>query len=390
MTTSGESLAGRLRLLLVTRKARQNALQWLVLAVVGLLIVLGLANLMGNLNAKGSQLGFGFLLGESGFDVNESMIPYSAGNSYLRALLVGTLNTLHLAIVCVVLSTVIGVFVGLLRLSEIRVFAIACRLYVETMRNLPKLLILLAVYVFLVINLPLARDAVTVLDMVYLSNRGVNLPGLRLDIAQALTLRGGVLFVAGAALGVGVWRWARARTPSRVFACYLPAACLAVGWGLLSGFIVLEMPQFKGFNFTGGNLVSLPFLSLVISLSVYHGAQVAEVVRGGIQAVERGQVEAGKALGLTGGQISWLIVLPQALRVMIPPMTNQYVNILKNTSIGLAVGYSDLVSIMNTTINQTFRPVELMLVAMSVYLLIGVGASIGLNAFNRRMQLKVR
>lgn len=373
-----------------TRKARAIALQAVVLIAVLLVAGLLIANLQSNLKAGGINLGFGFLLGESGFDVNESLIPYSASSSYLAALVVGTLNTVHLTLACIVLSTAIGVAAGLLRLSRIKVFALVCRLYIECMRNLPKLLILLAIYVLLVVELPVAREAVSFFDLAFLSNRGFNFPSLEIDVNRVGS--GGsrmatVLYLAAAGL---VWFHVARRFRGHLLRFYAPAILIVAGWFMVTGGVTVVVPEFSGFDFVGGSLVSLPFLSLLIALGTYHGAQVAEVVRSGIQAVPQGQAEAGKALGLTSAQISWLIVLPQALRVMIPPMTNQYLNILKNTSIGLAVGYSDLVSIMNTSINQTFRPVELMLLTMAVYLFVGVAASVGLNVLNQRVQLRER
>ncbi|MBS8260637.1 ABC transporter permease subunit [Roseibium polysiphoniae] len=390
MTLSPSQRNAKLSRFLATQAQRQMALQIGFLFGFFALFALLISNLLQNLSSEGVAVGFGFLTNVAGFDVNESLVPYSANDSYLDALIVGTLNTLHLALVCIVLSTTIGVFVGLLQLSDIQVFGTACRLYVEAMRNLPKLLILLAVYVFLVVELPVAREAVSIFDIAYISNRGLNLPSLQISTAAIQTSQTLVLSCAYVAVCCGVWWALKHRLIGALQKFVLPVWVVLVGLAVVSGILTLEVPTFAGFNFKGGTLVSLPFLALTIALSVYHGAQVAEVVRSGISSVAKGQIEAGRALGLSKGQVSWLIILPQAMRVMIPPLTNQYVNILKNTSIGLAVGYSDLVSVMNTSINQTFRPVELMLVSMSVYLLIGIAASMFLNAFNRRVQLKER
>lgn len=390
MTLSPSQRNAKLSRFLATQAQRKMALQIGFLVGFFALFALLISNLLQNLSSEGVAVGFGFLTNVAGFDVNESLVPYSANDSYLDALIVGTLNTLHLALVCIVLSTTIGVFVGLLQLSDIQVFGTACRFYVEAMRNLPKLLILLAVYVFLVVELPVAREAVSIFDIAYISNRGLNLPSLQISTAAIQTSQTLVLSCAYVAVCCGVWWALKHRLVGALQKFVLPVWVVLVGWAVVSGILTLEIPTFAGFNFKGGTLVSLPFLALTIALSVYHGAQVAEVVRSGISSVAKGQIEAGRALGLSKGQVSWLIILPQAMRVMIPPLTNQYVNILKNTSIGLAVGYSDLVSVMNTSINQTFRPVELMLVSMSVYLLIGIAASMFLNAFNRRVQLKER
>lgn len=350
-----------------------------------------LDNLAANLNADGIVLGFGFLSQESGFDVNESLIPYSASHTYGDALLVGFTNTIHLTVVCILFSTIIGLFLGFARRSAHWLLNRAALLYVESMRNLPKLLILLAVYVLLVRELPAVRDAWSLFDLAYLSNRGIQLPtlfyrGTAFDLIYALLAASSLVGLLWLLRGHG----APGRVmlaPSRGLAALVLLCAFAV-FAVVIGGVGIDVPRFEGFNFSGGAVVSIPFLSLAIALSIYHGGQIAEVVRGGIQAVPKGQTEAGHALGLTGPQVAWLIVLPQALRAIIPPLTNQYLNLMKNTSIGLAVGYSDLVSVMNTSVNQTFRPVELMLLTMAIYLAIGLTVSALLNLFNRSVQFK--
>lgn len=390
MTPQIPPAASRSRRWLATRKGRQTAMQIAVLAGLVALGAVAAANLVANLRAGGLTLGFGFLGSVAGFDVNESLISYSAGDTYLRALAVGTLNTLQLTFVCIVLATGIGVFVGLLRSSDVYVFGIACQIYVEAMRNLPKLLILLAFYILFVAELPVAREAYSLFDVVFVSNRGLNVPALTVSSLDALPAGRVAAAAIYLALGLLAWLKVRPKLTGVVSRIALPLLAGAVGAGFLSGLLSFEVPVFSGFNFVGGALVSLPFLALAVALGLYHGAQVAEVVRSGISSVPKGQNEAGAALGLSRRQVSWLVIMPQALRVMIPPMTNQYLNILKNTSIGLAVGYSDLLSVVNTSINQTFRSVELMTLTMSIYLTIGLAASMALNIYNRRIQLKER
>lgn len=378
------------RRFLRTRKARRNALQIVVVTGLALLAGLLLRNLIANLSAQGIGIDFSFLLSRAGFDVNESLIAYDANDTYLSALLVGVLNTVHLTAVAIVLTTLLGVAVGLLSLSEIKVVRIMTRLYVECMRNLPKLLIVLTVYVFLVLHLPVAREAVSFLDIAYLSNRGLNLPAIKIDyalLAEPAGLLVAMLYFAGFCTA---WLAVRGRTEGVFMRWWLPSLCLAAALFASTAAVRFEVPEFSGFNFTGGTVVSIPFLSLAIALSVYQAAQVGEVVRSGILAVPKGQLEAGRSLGLKRSHITWLIVFPQALRVIIPPLTNQYLNLLKNTSIGVAIGYSDVVSIMNTSINQTFRPVELMLFVMAIYLTIGLLVSLFLSIFNRRAQIRER
>lgn len=385
---SGGTRALRLAHSIAFRRALiQAASATLLFALAWLLF----RNLASNLSADGIQIDFGFLRQESGFDVNESLIAYSASDSYAAALFVGFANTLHLTAVCILISTVIGLFVGFARCSRHWLVSTAARLYVESMRNLPKLLILLAAYVLLVRELPGVRDAWSFFGLAYLSNRGLHVPALVVDGGPFDVLFALVVSLCGsAALLLMLRKFMPGPQPMGFFTSLvcLSIPCTFVFLMFTGNGATIDMPEFAGFNFSGGAAISIPFLSLTIALSIYHGGQIGEVVRGGIQSVPKGQAEAGHALGLRSFQIAWLIVLPQALRAMIPPMANQYLNLMKNTSIALAVGYSDLVSIMNTSINQTFRPVELMLLTMSVYLAIGLTVSTLLNLFNRLVQLK--
>ena len=350
-----------------------------------------LKNLAANLSSDGIVIDFGFLFQESGFDVNESLLPYSASDSYGRALLVGLANTVHLTLVCIFFATLIGLFLGFARRSQHWLLNRAAMVYVETMRNLPKLLILLAAYVLLVRELPPVRNAWSFLDLAYMSNRGFHLPTLTFpgsapDALYAILVSLCIVVVVLALLGRLYPDTKGIKISTRL--ALLSAVCTLLV--LLVGYlgIGVDVPRFEGFNFAGGASVSIPFLALAIALSIYHGGQIGEVVRGGIQSVHKGQIEAGYSVGLTWPQIAWLIVLPQALRAIIPPLTNQYLNLMKNTSIGLAVGYSDLVSVMNTSVNQTFRPVELMLLTMAIYLAIGLSVSALLNLYNRAVQFK--
>lgn len=389
MTPSAPGAPAPLRRLLGDARRPRQLVQAATLAGLVLAAALLLRNLLANLHGAGAGIDFSFLGAEAGFDVNESLIPYDARDSYARALAAGLLNTLHLTVACILGATAIGVVVGLAQLGEARLVRVICRTYVETMRNLPKLLVLLAIYVALVRGLPTAREAISVFDLAFLSNRGLAFPALRLDLATLAAPRAAAAALGAAALGWAVWRALGGRAPRAL----RRAAALAAGAAALvfgAGAARIEIPVFQGFNFEGGSAVSVQYFALAVALSVYQGAQVAEVVRSGVQSVPRGQTEAALSLGLSRRQAAWMIVLPQALRVMIPPMTSQYLNALKNTSIGLAVGYSDLVSIMNTAVNQTFRPVELMTVTLAVYLAVGWTATAALTRFERRVALRER
>ena len=342
-------------------------------------------NITRNLAASGVAIDFGFLTREAGFDVSEQLVAYTPKDSYARVLFVGFLNTLLLAATTLALSTTIGLAIGIASTSRNWLVRNLARIYIELLRNLPKLLVLLALYIAMVRGLPLVRAAWKLPGGALLSNRGLHLPWPEIPVG------GGAMLVIGGLWLVATVIWARAvrrhqdatgvRRPVAVPSAVglAAAAVLAHGFGLLE--VRWTMPALTGFNITGGAHLTVQFTALWLSLSVYHASQIAEIVRGGIVSVDKGQREAAAALGLRPGRVLRLIVLPQAIRVIVPPLGNQYLNLIKNTSIALAVGYSDLVGVMNTAVNQTFRPVELMLVVMLVFLAINLSIAAALNWF---------
>ena len=257
------------------------------------------------------------------------------------------------------------------------------------MRNLPKLLILLALLLVVINTLPPVRQAWSVLGMVFISNRAIYFPLLAQSSGLYLLLALAVLWPLGLLIGSRIADNVQARTGVRhpVFVPVTAAAVIIPAVAAMFGLVrfPLEVPALSGFDFREGGRLSIQFAVLALALSIYHGGQVAELVRGAIEAVPRGQFEAARAAGLRFIPMMRLVVLPQAVRVALPSMGNQYLNITKNTSIGLAVGYSDLVSVMTTSINQTFRPIELMTVSMSVYLVICLAVSLAVNAYNARV-----
>ncbi len=376
---------------LANREKRSFVIQLvlaLVLIAVSYVIV---QNVRDNLAAVGIRVDFGFLIGEAGFDVNESLIAYSASDSYARVLLVGFLNTLELSILCIFGSTLIGVVMGIIRAGNNWLGSRLAMAYVELFRNLPKLLILLAVFVVMVNRLPVVRQAWNLFDGVYISNRSFYFP--------KLIWADGMGFVAITILLwlVAVLFWNRyvgryqeltgRRLPvawPALLVLFFAVALTSVVFGVSYQF---SLPVLKGFDFAGGGRLSVQFIALAITLSIYHGGQITELVRGGIQSVSKSQLEAAHALGLRPGQITRLVIMPQALRMIIPPMGNQYLNLIKNTSIALAIGYSDLVSVMSTSINQTFRPIELMSITMMIYLAISLVVTALLNWFNARTRI---
>ena len=373
------------------REKRSFVIQ-LTLAVVLIAIsYIIVQNIHDNLAAVGIRIDFGFLSGEAGFDVNESLISYSATDSYARVLLVGLLNTLQLSVVCIVASTLIGVVMGIIRAGNNWLGSRLALAYVELLRNLPKLLILLAVFIIMVNRLPVVRNAWNIFDGIYISNRAFYFPTLIWTDNMRFVLVGLFLWL------FAVIFWARyvhhhqdltgQRLPIGLPAIGSLLAILLLVSGLFSIPYQFSIPVLKGFDFTGGGRLSVQFVALAITLSIYHGGQITELVRGGIQSVSKSQLEAAHALGLRPGQMTRLVILPQALRMIIPPMGNQYLNLIKNTSIALAIGYSDLVSVMSTSINQTFRPIELMSITMMTYLAISLVVTALLNWFNARTKI---
>jgi len=376
---------------LASKKKRSFVIQLACAAILIFASWIIVKNVRANLADVGIRISYAFLSEEAGFDVNESLISYSAADSYARALLVGLLNTLELSVVCIVFSTLIGVVMGIIRAGSNWLGSRLAMAYVEIFRNLPKLLILLAIFVVMVNRLPVVRQAWNLFDVIYISNRSFYFPRLIWDDKMIFVLGGILVWLLGAIFWNRYVRRHQDRTGRR-----LPVA-LPVSLSLL-GVVVLvstlldipyqfSKPILKGFDFVGGGRLSVQFIALAVTLSVYHGGQITELVRGGIQAIPRAQIEASKALGLKPSRVTRLVILPQALRVIIPPLGNQYLNLVKNTSIALAIGYSDLVSVMSTSINQTFRPIELMSITMMIYLAISLVVTALLNWFNAKTRI---
>ncbi|MCZ4351932.1 ABC transporter permease subunit [Roseovarius aestuarii] len=364
------------------------------LAIVGLLLIglvaLGL-NIFLNMKAVGVTPGYGFLVQAAGFDLSESLIPYDASDSYSRVIVAGLLNTILLAFVSLVLATVVGVVMGLVSVTPSPAGRIIAMLYVELFRNLPKILVLLVLYVVAVRGLPAVRQAVS-FGPIHLSNRSIYFPTIEINAAQVWLILPLVLALCLSAYWVHRARRIQRET-GRGTPVLLVVFALLIALPLGAAFLFqipmkIDVPQFQRFDFEGGGRLSIQFLVVLVTLGLYHGAQIAEVVRGGILAVPTGQVEAGKALGLSPRYVTRLVILPQVLRIVIPPMINQYVNLIKNTSIAIAVGYSDLMAVSGTIINQTFRPLEMMLVTMGLYLGLCLLASSAMNGLNKRLRAR--
>ena len=361
------------------------AAQVVVVGLVGLLAAFLLRNLLTAMDQRGLGFGFGFLDSTAGFAISETPIPYSATDTYGLAFLVGLLNTLFVSAVGIVLATLLGLVVGVARLSRNFLVNRVAAGYVEIIRNTPLLVQLFFLYAFL-LQLPGVADSVALPGGIFLNQRGLSLPAP----VFSTTLSAWMAFVA---LGIGLAIAARIVLPRGIRSIGLLAILVvpAIGWIVLGEApIGVDPPVLQRFNFTGGMTLSSGFTALLAGLVLYTAAFIGEVVRGGILAVRRGQVEAARALGLSEGHILRLVVFPQALRVIVPPLTSQYLNLAKNSSLAIAIGYPDLFSVSQTMGNQTGQPVSVIVMVMGTYLAISLVTSLLMNLYNRRVQVLER
>ena len=378
---------------------RSQAFRGLIyqLLAIALLIFVGwwlTTNTLENMRTRGIQSGFGFLLQPAGFDIGETLIEFDSANPYWKAFLVGLLNTLRVAVIGIICTTILGTLIGIGRLSKNFLLRGFCTWYVEIFRNIPVLIQLLTWYFVLTTLLPAVSEAMHFAPGVYVSKSGMSFPTPVWGIGQALAA-GGMLI--GLVLSYFYRRWAMAAFEKTGVprATFWPSLALIIvggliGWAIGGAPTALEFPEKTEINVSGGGAVTPEFLAVVIGLTLYTASFVAEIVRSGIQAVAWGQSEAASALGLSRGQQLKLVLLPQALRVIIPPMTNQYLNLTKNSSLAVAIGYPDLVSISNTTLNQTGRAVECIAIIMVVYLTLSLTTAALMNWYNTRSAIKER
>ncbi len=377
-------------------KIRGYVYQFALLAFVGFLIWTAASNAIENLRAQKIASGLGFWHNAAGFDVNQKLIPFSAsGSTYGEAFFVGLLNTLLVAAIGIVLATFIGFFVGVARLSSNWVLAKLAMVYVEVIRNLPLLLQLFFWYNAVLKPLPDARNSIALPGSIFLNNRGLILPNPQFGPGfQAVVIAFLVAIVA--AVVFHTWSRKQQEATGRQYPNGLIAAALILGLPLLVFFAVgaplsFDLPQQGRFNLTGGLQIFPEFVALLIGLSTYTGGFIAEVVRAGILAVSRGQTEAAHALGLRPGPTLKLVVIPQAMRVIIPPLTSNYLNLTKNSSLAVAIGYPDLVQVFTgTVLNQTGQALEVVAITMAVYLSISLVTSFFMNIYNKRMALVER
>lgn len=377
---------------------RSQAFRGLVYQVLAVslivLVVLYLANNTAtNMKLRGIQSGFDFLGGVAGFDIGESLFAFDSGEPYWRAFLVGFVNTLRVAILGIIFTTILGTLIGVGRFSRNALVRGLCSAYVEFFRNVPILLQLLMWYLMFTEVLPAANEPLIV-GPLFLSKGGLNFP-------IPVWASGHVWAVWGMLAGVIAAWWYR-KAAMRHFETtgrarrmvWAPLGIIVgagfAGWILGGAPTALNMPIQGEFAIENGGALTPEFLSVLLGLTVYTAAFVAEVVRGGIQSVSAGQAEAAAALGLARGQTMRLVMLPQALRVIIPPVTNQYLNLTKNSSLAVAIGYPDVVSIANTALNQTGRAVECISIIMLVYLTTSLSTSLLMNWYNDRAAIKER
>jgi general L-amino acid transport system permease protein len=370
-------------------------IQVLLGAAVAALVGWLTANVLDNLARGSITTGFGFLSRPANFEIGECVISCSAADSYARAFLVGLLNTLKVGVAGVVLATVLGTLIGVARLSSNWLAARLAAAYVEAVRNVPLLLQLFLWYAVITESLPGPRQALAPLPGVFLSNRGLMLP---VPVSDPAWPAAALALVAALVVMVGVRRCVRrhdAATCGRFrFSVPLPVAGgLVLGLPLLAWLAfgaptAMDVPHLAGFNFRGGVTLSPELLTLLLGLVIYTAAFIAEIVRSGILAVDRGQTEAARALGLSPGLTLRLVVLPQALRLIVPPLTSQYLNLLKNSSLAVAIGYPDVVSVLDTTINQTGQAIEGVSMIMGVFLVISLSLSALMNWYNARLRLR--
>jgi general L-amino acid transport system permease protein len=368
--------------------------QVIALAVVAFGVWYLASNTLANMQARGIRSGFDFLGQPAGFDIGESVISYDALNAYWKAFLVGILNTLRVAVIGVVLATILGTLLGVGRFSRNAIVRGLCYAYVELFRNVPVLIQLLIWYLVFTEILPPLNEAPSLAGMVYLSKAGFSFPVPVWSSAHALAAGG---FALGLVAAWAYRRWARRQfeLTGRVRSLFLVPLGIVlglalVGWAVGGAPTDWSIPKPEGFSMEGGASATPEFLAVLLGLVMYTAAFIAEVVRAGIASVAHGQSEAAGSLGLTRGMAMRLVILPQALRVIIPPLTNQYLNLTKNSSLAVAIGYPDVVSIATTALNQTGRAVECISIIMAVYLTLSLSISAFMNWYNKRSAIKER
>jgi len=363
------------------------------------LVILGIyyivQNTAQNMVARGLASGFNFLGVESQFDIQMTLIEYSPTSTYFDAFIVGLLNTLLVAGIGILFATIIGFAFGIMRLSSNWLVAKIAESYIEIIRNIPLLLQIFFWYFAVLRALPKPKQSIEFMDSIFLNNRGLFVPDPNVGEGSSILF---YLFWLSVIISIGIFVWAKKRQnkTGKTFPAFFTSMALIVGTFTLTltalGFpISFEYPELKGFNFKGGMKLIPELVALTFALAMYTAAFIAEVVRAGIQSVSKGQTEAARSVGLKEGLVLRLIIIPQALRVIVPPLTNQYLNLTKNSSLAAAIAYPDLVLVFaGTALMQTGQAIEIIGMVMGVYLFLSLFTSVVMNLFNRYMKVGER
>jgi general L-amino acid transport system permease protein len=394
MAVHAESIAARPA---AWRDPRVRAIAFQIFVALALILFAAfiIHNTTTNLAKRGIASGFDFFWNISGFPISQSLVHYELTSTYGRVFIVGLLNTLLVSVIGIFLATILGFVIGILRLSRNWLVAKLAAFYVETLRNIPLLVQCFFWYFGLITPLPGPRESLSVADAFFLNARGIYTPGL---VPEPGFWALPIAFVVGIVASVFVARWAKRRQllTGQQFPTGQVGLALIVGLPVLAALVTglpwsWDYPALKGFNFSGGWWVQPEFLALLVALTMYTAAFIAEIVRAGILAVSHGQTEAAYALGLRPSVTTRLVIIPQALRVIVPPLTSQYLNLVKNSSLGVAIAYPDLVSVFaGTTLNQTGQAVEVIALTMAFYLTVSLSISAFMNWYNRRIALVER
>lgn len=369
--------------------------QVLALVLIFLLTYFVINNMFINIEKRGINTGFDFLNSEAGFGILQSLIPYDESDTHGKVFIVGLLNTILVSVIGIIFATIIGLLVGVGRLSKNFMVSKLSLVYVETFRNIPILLQILFWYNVVLASLPSPKQSISFFDSIFFNNRGLYIPRPILESGFTAVI---IAFIIAIASVIYLKKWADKRhdETGQDFPLFWVSIGILISAPTLVFFLsgtpaTLEYSVFKGFNFNGGWTLIPELLALAFALSIYTATYIAEAVRAGIEAVPQGQKEAASALGLKDSTILKKVVLPQALRVIIPPVINQYLNLIKNSSLATAIGYPELVTVFSgTSLNQVGQAVEIILMTMAVYLTLSILISILMNYINSRMQIKER
>ena len=383
------------RSLLNNPQVRAVIYQLLLVLGLGYLLYLIVSNTLANMEARGIQSGFDFLSGTAGFDILMSLVPYEATDTYGRTFVVGLLNTILVSIIGIALSTVLGFLIGIAYFSRNWLIRKLSIIYVETFRNIPLLLQVFFWYFAVLATLPGPRQSIAVADAVFINVRGIYMPRLVGEDGSGLVWGAFVLAIIAI---VALRRWARRRQDATglIFPVFSTSVAIFFGLPLLVLLLTgvpfsLDYPELRGFNFQGGLSIIPELIALSIALSIYTGAFIAEAVRAGIQAVPHGQTEAARALGMRERQIMSLIIVPQAMRVIVPLLNSEYQSLVKNSTLSTAIGYPDLFTVyVGTTLNQTGQAIEIVFMTMAVYFAFNMLISFAMNIVNRKVALVSR